>query len=89
MNKKTLYMHTQDDRPASFNGSRVTPVLGRRKLKLCNSLQEIRDQQEVTHKWRERYLRPTAYRPILSYVLVEIGLAGAIMNQIMETIDAS
>lgn len=46
------YLHTIDDKPASFDGDQVC-FLGRRETgTLCKSLQQIRAQQIATKRYR-------------------------------------
>jgi hypothetical protein len=46
------YMHTIDDKPASFDGDQVCFLGLRDRGVLCKSLQQIRTQQMATKRYR-------------------------------------
>lgn len=52
---KVKYMHTMDDKPATYHrGQQIAFVTGNGLVRLADSLEQIRKEQAVSLRWRER-----------------------------------
>jgi hypothetical protein len=73
MKTRTMYMHTLDDRPASYDDSRgpyIHFVGGRNRAKLVPTLVQLRREQRATIRERIKAGRNESFR--YGYVLVEV-----------------
>ncbi len=69
----TKYMHTLNGKPASFFGGEQICFAGDRggKIKLVNSLKQIRKEQKITKKFREKMGWDDYHEWDYDYALVE------------------
>ena len=67
----TKYMHLLSGKPATFFDGQLLFTGGRSRVKLCDSLKEIRRQQKQSRKYRVD--RNYDDCMIAGYVLVDIG----------------
>lgn len=52
---RTIYIHTLDGKPATFDGQQICFAHGGGMgNKPCYSLDEIREQQDKSHAWRKK-----------------------------------